>query len=267
MQADSLNRRGDVRRLRETESFSGAGAKKTRLMASLVQDGQGLREAQALRHDVFQAEYGVAFDSADGLDQDAFDPYCRHLVVRETEHGRVVATTRLLSAEQALHAGGFYSEAEFDLQHLKRALAGPVLEIGRTCVHPDYRQGSAITMLWSALAELLVRERYAYLIGCASIGLADGGALHASLMPRLLQEHLVEPAFRVQPRMTVPEAQAGGVTMPTPPLLKAYMRMGAQVCGPACWDPAFDCADVFILLDVSKLAGKYAHRFIDKVAC
>ncbi len=268
MQADSLNRAGEGRRLRGPEEASGAAAgRRSRLVAGLVDSDELLRQAQALRHDIFQAEYGVVFDSADGLDQDAFDAHCRHLVVREAESGRVVATTRLLSSEQAVIAGGYYSEAEFDLQSLKAVLTGPVLEIGRTCVHPDYRQGSAITLLWSALAELLVRDGYAYLMGCASIGLSDGGALYASLMPRLLQEHLVDPAYRVQPRLPVPEQATGAVSMATPPLLKAYMRMGAQICGPACWDPAFDCADIFVLLDVSKLVGKYASRFIDRVAC
>lgn len=237
---------------------------KSRLFAEFALTPEAIREAQRLRYEVFQAEYGVAFDTDDGLDQDEFDAYCYHLLVREQSSGRVIAYTRLLSGENAGKAGGFYSEHEFDLQGLKSHLNGRVLEVGRTCVHPDFRSGAAITVLWSALAEFLLAENYQYLLGCASISLLDGGVQFAALMPMLIEKHLCESRFRVMPRRGLHIDADAVVPMALPPLLKAYMRMGAEVCGEACWDPAFNCADVFVLLDVAKLSAKYAQKFMAK---
>lgn len=241
---------------------------KPRLVAEFALTSDVVREAQRLRHDVFKAEYGAVFDTDDGLDQDEFDAYCYHLLVRDHSTGRIAAYTRLLSGENAERAGGFYSEHEFDLSRLKSSLNGRILEIGRTCVHPDFRSGAAITVLWSALAEFLIAENYQFLLGCASVVLTDGGEQFGRLMPELRNRHLVDEPFRVQPRrgLMVEEQNGEAQVVAMPPLLKAYMRMGAQVCGEACWDPAFNCADVFVLLDVAKLSAKYASKFMGRVA-
>ncbi len=235
-----------------------------RLVAELADNARSVREAQSLRHDVFQAEYGVVFDSHDGLDRDTFDKHCRHLLVRDPNTGRVIATTRLLSGERAERAGGYYSELEFDMDNLKKSLSGRVLEIGRTCVHPDFRSGAAITVLWTALAELLLRENYTFLLGCASITLVDGGAQFAGIMQRLRANHMAPDNLRVTPRLAVTESNMVEDQPTMPPLLRSYMRMGAQICGEACWDPSFHCADVFVLLEVAKLSGKYANRFMGR---
>jgi putative hemolysin len=235
---------------------------KPRLEARFVRREHELREAQHLRAQVFGAEYGVRFDDAEGLDRDAFDAYCEHINVYDTANHLLVATTRLLTGEQARQAGSFYSAHEFDMTALDR-LPGRVLEIGRTCVHPDYRSGAAITVLWSALSDYLVRQDFSYLLGCASISLRDGGHNFAAIMPELREAHLVEPALRVVPRRSVlvdavPVAGAASL----PPLLKAYLRMGCRIGGEACWDPEFQCADVFVLLDVAAMSARYAQRFL-----
>ncbi len=239
-----------------------------RLVAEVADSVYAVREAQALRHDVFREEYGVIFDTHEGVDHDEFDAWCRHLLVREQETGRVIATTRLLSDYSAALAGGFYSGIEFDLKGLLGVLQGPVLEIGRTCVHPEFRSGAAITTLWSALADLLVTERYAYLMGCASISLQDGGAQYQAIMQRLRENHWTDSGYRVYPLNRVPATEINGadVSPMMPPLLRTYMRMGAVVCGEACWDPAFNCADVFVLLDVARLDARYASRFFGRTS-
>jgi putative hemolysin len=118
---------------------------------------------------VFSQAYGVQFDHPHGLDVDDYDPFCLHLNVYDTVQGCLIATTRLLTVENSRLTNGFYSEQEFDLSPLLPNLQGRVLEVGRTCVHQDYRSGAAITVLWTALAEYLLAEDFAYLIGCASI--------------------------------------------------------------------------------------------------
>ncbi|MCD6060866.1 MAG: family N-acetyltransferase [Moraxellaceae bacterium] len=235
-----------------------ARSNKPRLEARFVRHQQELREAQRLRADVFGAEYGARFD---GLDHDHFDAYCDHLNVYDTANDLLVATTRLLTSERARLAGSFYSAHEFDMTALQQ-LPGRLLEIGRTCVHPDYRSGAAITVLWSSLADYLMRQDFSYLLGCASISLRDGGHNFAAIMPELREKHLVEPALRVVPRRAVSSDTPAAIPASLPPLLKAYLRMGCKIGGEACWDPEFQCADVFVLLDVATLSARYAQRFL-----
>lgn len=235
---------------------------KPRLEARFVRNAGELQEAQRLRARVFGEEYGVRFPDPEGLDRDDFDACCDHLNVYDRANHLLVATTRLLPGERARLAGSFYSAHEFEMTALE-ALPGRVLEIGRTCVHPDYRSGAAIAVLWSALADYLLRQDFSYLLGCASISLRDGGHNFAAIMPELRERHLVEPALRVVPRRSVPEAACPGAGPASlPPLLKAYLRMGCRIGGEACWDPEFHCADVLVLLDVAAMSARYAQRFL-----
>lgn len=231
---------------------------KPRLEARFATDNGMVMAAQRLRAEIFGAEYGVAFD---GLDVDAYDDYCLHLNVYDVANDLLIATTRLLSGEQAERAGGFYSAQEFDLGALKN-FSGRILEVGRTCVHPDYRSGAAITVLWSALSDYLMREGFNLLIGCASISLADGGTTLASVMPTLREKHFVGDELRVSPSREIRLSAVGTGAVSVPPLLKAYLRMGCKIGGEACWDPEFNCADVFIFMDVQAMAGRYAQRFL-----
>lgn len=234
---------------------------KPRLEARFVRDNCELKEAQALRAAVFGAEYGVRFDDPEGLDRDRFDDFCDHINVYDVANGILIATTRLLCSEQAARAGGFYSAGEFDLDALAH-LPGRVLELGRTCVHPDYRSGAAITVLWSALADYLLRNEFSYLVGCASISLRDGGQNFAAIMPELRERYLVEGSLRVTPRRQLDIESRDAAVAAMPPLLRAYLRMGCRIGGEACWDPDFNCADVFVILDVAMLSGRYAQRFL-----
>ena len=235
---------------------------KPRLEARFVRAAVELRDAQRLRAQVFSAEFGVVFDDPEGLDRDHFDGFCDHINVYDTANDLLVATTRLLTREKARLAGSFYSAHEFDMTALD-GLEGRVLEIGRTCVHPDYRSGGAITVLWSALSDYLTGQDFSYLLGCASISLRDGGHNFAAIMPELRERYFVEPALRVVPRrgVLVEEASAGS-SASLPPLLKAYLRMGCRIGGEACWDPEFQCADVFVLLDVAAMSARYAQRLL-----
>ncbi|MGB1580427.1 MAG: GNAT family N-acetyltransferase [Nevskiales bacterium] len=233
-----------------------------RFKCELAHGPRDVLASQRLRYKVFAREMGARVKGRIvRLDRDRYDRHCRHLLVRDMATNKVVASTRILDEVAARRAGGFYSQAEFDLGALNR-LPGRVLEVGRTCVHPDYRSGAVIAVLWSKLAELILEEGYDYLIGCASIGIeGDGGNVEA-IMRRAREKHMSDDAMRVIPRVTLqPPAQ---VPPPgrMPPLLKAYFSLGAQVCGEPFRDDDFGVADVFVLLDVAELSPRYQRRFL-----
>lgn len=237
-----------------------------RLYADVITTIEDIRMAQRLRYDTFCDEYGVTLPvngywQGEPIDVDEFDEHCIHFVVRETITGDIVGYTRALPCEQAKIVGDFYSSHEFDLDAVKR-LPGKFLEIGRTCIRKDYRNGATIAVLWGKLAQHLLQNGYNYLFGCASISLADGGTQYASIMSVIRSKHLSDVETRVIPKLPIDGVTSEGVSAMFPPLLKAYTRMGAKICGEACWDPDFNVADVFVLLDTAHLNGRYAKHFL-----
>ena len=232
-----------------------------RLQAEYLISPHALREAQALRYFVFTQEFDARLHASEpGLDTDEFDAHCTHIGVRDLDSGMLVATTRLLDYRAARRLGHFYSEKEFSLDGLPH-VAAKMLEIGRTCVHPDYRNGAPIAILWSELAEILNDGDYQYLMGCASIPMRDGGIQARAVMQRL-QDRLCHRWLRAEPKNPLPALELpSNLTAEVPPLLKAYMRLGARICGEPCWDPDFQVADVFILLKRDELCPRYARHF------
>lgn len=233
-----------------------------RLQAERLQGPAALREAQALRYRVFSAEFDAKLNGAElGLDMDDYDIHCRHIGVRDLNSGELVATTRLLDHQAAAGLGRYYSEEEFALHGLAK-LEGPVLEIGRTCVDVAYRNGATIAVLWGELAEVLNEGGYRYLMGCASISMQDGGIQAHAVMQRLRERYLCTEHLRAEPKHPLPQLDLpGNVIAEMPPLLKAYMRLGAKICGEPCWDKDFQVADVFILLKRDELCPRYARHF------
>lgn len=234
------------------------------LYFSLARSPVEVREAQALRYKVFAEEMGAHLPGTEQLDRDGFDPFCDHLLVRDRETGKVVGTYRILSPEMANEAGGYYSAGEFDLSRLEPLLDRTV-EVGRACVHPDYRTGSTIALLWAGLARYMILNRYDYLIGCASVSMADGGHIAASLYNRLKNDYLAPAEYRVFPRCPLPlGALQSDIEAPCPALVKGYLRLGAYVCGEPAWDPAFNTADLLVMLPVSRINRRYAEHFLKR---
>lgn len=234
-----------------------------RFAVSFATTAAEILESQQLRYRIFAGELGAQIDGGDELaDRDEYDAYCRHLIVRETASGRMVACTRILTDDQAARAGGFYSGSEFDLSMID-SLPGRVMEIGRTCVDLEFRSGAVIATLWQGLAAFFTQHGFDYLFGCASIGLEDGGAQAHSIL-RQVQDKYMAPGYqRVRPHYPLPlpdgtPAQKAKM----PPLLKAYVSLGAKACGDAYWDRDFNCADVFMLLNVSDICPRYARHFL-----
>lgn len=235
----------------------------TRLAVSLARRHGDVEAAQRLRYRVFVDEMGARVDSPQpGIESDRFDPFCQHLIVRDRASDQVVGCYRILTDEGARDAGGFYSQTEFDLTRIL-ALPGRFMEVGRTCVHPDYRNGSTLALLWRGLTRFMYSHGYDHMIGCASVPL-HGGTGYALAVYRALIKHYQGPeGCRVYPKMRLPHASANTVTFAeAPPLLRAYLRAGARICGEPAWDPFFGVADLFLLLRRQDIRGRYARHFL-----
>jgi putative hemolysin len=175
----------------------------------------------------------------------------------------VVGAYRILPPEAAKRIGGYYSEQEFDLARLD-VLRPRMAELGRSCVHRDHRNGAVIARLWAGLAGYMTRYGYEHIIGCAHIGMSDGGHNAASVYRQLAVHHLSPIGWRVTPHYRLPvESLDRGVSALQPPLLKGYTRLGAMVCGEPAWDPDFNTADLLMLLPMSRLNRDDARRLTD----
>jgi len=232
------------------------------LAVGLARTTDEVEQIQRLRYTVFTEDMGAVFpDAHDGIEQDRFDPWCEHLMVRELDTGRVVGTYRILTPEKAREAGGYYSESEFDLSGLG-SLRDQLVEVGRSCTHADHRNGAVIMLLWSGLAEFLRRGGYRYLLGCASVSLRDDGVTAAEVW-RNVSKHLQDPALpRVKPLHRYPVERLNS-TLPArvPPLIKGYLKLGARVCGEPAWDPDFNAADFPVLLTMDGMDERYRRHF------
>ncbi|CAL9622653.1 GNAT family N-acetyltransferase [Streptomyces sp. enrichment culture] len=239
----------------------------TRYTVSLARDEEEVRAAQRLRHDVFAGEMGALLSSPQpGLDIDPFDAYCDHLLVREEATGEVVGTYRLLPPERAEVAGRLYSEGEFDLAPLDAIRPG-LVEVGRSCVHPDHRDGAVIGLIWAGIARYMVDGGHEWLAGCCSVPLADGGALAAATWDRVRAKHLAPPEFRVRPlRPWAPREGAPRQRRELPPLLRGYLRLGAWVCGEPALDADFGVADLYVLLSMRRVDPRYLKHFLSLAA-
>lgn len=227
-----------------------------------------VREAQRLRYDVFAHEMGARLRTPlAGHDIDLFDDFCEHLLVREESTHRVIGTYRVLTPAQAKRLGGTYTDGEFDLTRL-RSLRARMVELGRSCVHADHRQGGVILALWGALGDFMHRNQLDTMVGCASIPMsAQGGVasgdVAASIWRRVAAQHMAPIQYQVQPRLPLPVDELDGSLEVEPPaLIRGYLRMGARVLGAPAWDPDFNTADLPMLLRIQDLPARYRRHFL-----
>ncbi|MDX3632031.1 GNAT family N-acetyltransferase [Streptomyces europaeiscabiei] len=237
-----------------------------RYTVTLARSEEDVRAAQRLRHDVFAGEMGaLPAGPQPGLDVDPFDAYCDHLLVRETLTGQVVGTYRLLPPERAAVAGRLYSEGEFDLTRIDAIRPG-LVEVGRSCVHTDHRDGAVIGLIWAGIARYMLDRGHEWLAGCCSIPLADGGALAAAAWDRVRDKHLAPQEYRVRPLLPwIPKGEVPAGRTELPPLLRGYLRLGAWVCGEPAYDPDFGVADMYVLLSMRRVDARYLRHFLSLV--
>ncbi|MFG2634535.1 GNAT family N-acetyltransferase [Streptomyces sp. NPDC048362] len=242
-------------------------------LLSLARDQDDVRAAQRLRHQVFAGELGARLLGPEpDLNTDAFDAYCDHLLIREAATGEVVSTYRLLPPERAEVAGRLYAEGEFDLGPLA-PIRPSLVEVGRSCVHPDHRDGAVIGLIWAGIARYMANRGHEWLAGCCSVPLADGGALATAAWERARARHLAPEEFRVRPLLPWvpdPAATAGPTAAASrrpelPALLRGYLRLDAWVCGEPAYDPGFGVADLYVLLSMGRVDPRYLRHFLSLV--
>ena len=237
------------------------------LEVSWARHNDEVRQAQRLRFNVFAQEMGARLATTiPGHDVDLFDNYCEHLLVRDALTREVVGTYRLLTPAQARRVGSTYSDLEFDLTRL-RSLRERMVELGRSCVHPDYRHGGVIMALWGALAEFMVRNKLDTMIGCASIPMLHNGMVSgdvaASIWQQLQVTHLAPIEHHVHPRLPLPvDRLDGSLDVEPPALIKGYLRLGAKVLGAPAWDPDFNSADLPMMMRIADLPARYRKHFL-----
>jgi len=238
----------------------------------LARDPAGIAAAQRLRYEVFIEELGgdgAQVDHAARLERDRFDDVAAHLLLIDRAAGdRVAGTYRLLDGAAAEAAGGFYSASEYDLAPL---LSGGrrLLELGRSCLHSDYRGTAGMYHLWSALAEHVRQTGVEVLFGTASFHGTDVAALSQPLA-YLHHHHLAPEALRVRARP--PEAVSldliakdridrRAALLQVPALIKAYLRLGGAI-GEGGWiDRAFNTVDVCLVLDTARMNDRTARLY------
>jgi putative hemolysin len=233
----------------------------------VAKEGDEVRAAQRLRHQVFAEEMGASLRSlVAGTDVDRFDEFCDHLVVRDDRTDQIVGTYRMLPPERAVEAGGLYADTEFDLSRLAELRPG-LVETGRSCVHADHRNGAVVSLVWAGIARYMHLCGHRWLAGCASVPLIENGALAAGVWDIVRDKHLAPEEYRVRPHHPW---NADGVARPSqsalPALLKGYLRLGAWVCGAPAHDPDFGVADLFVLLKLDRIDDRYLKFFLGDFA-
>lgn len=235
------------------------------LRAEITNDPQLILKAQQLRYRVFAEGMGAKLKSDDlCIDNDEFDHFCEHLVVVDNDNESVVGYSRILNNHTAAQAGSYYTESEFDLSKLLNP-QHQMMEVGRTCVDSNYRSGAVIGLIWSRIGQYINERNIDFLMGCASIPFSvnDGGAKALAAVRFLLENFSVPESQYVTPFNPLPQLHVNlEGKQYLPPLLKAYLRIGAKVGGHAHWDKDFNVADVVMLLDVKEINQRYLRHFL-----
>jgi putative hemolysin len=222
-----------------------------------------VRKCQLLRYLVFNQELGEGLDASakTGLDRDSFDLICDHLMVRDAAKDMVVGTYRLQSGYRAKGNLGYYSEQFFDFAPFE-TVRGELLELGRACVHPEYRNTIVLQLLWKGIAEYAHRAGARYLVGCSSLTTQDQDEATA-LYDVLRDNHLARREFRTrpQPHCICVSSKAPARVPRVPRLFRAYLDISGRICGPPAIDREFKTIDFLTLVDLKELPERVRARF------
>jgi putative hemolysin len=267
--------------LKAYRSLATPTATRPRYGARLARSANEVRRAQQLRFEVFNLELGegLAESYATGLDIDPFDEFCDHLIVEELATNEIVGTYRLQTGQLAAANLGYYSEREFDFASYE-PFRCEMIELGRACVHAEHRNVNLLHLLWRSIACYAVERKARFLIGCSSISSqdpADGIAVYQNLQPYLVTHELrtyPRAEFRVvagvgdagfpyvRPHQATPGSPIPATTGASSRLLRAYLAIGARICGPPALDRDFGTIDFLTLLDLHSLPAIVRAHFL-----
>ena len=242
----------------------------------LAETMEEVAAAQALRYRIFYQEMSAtptAKMAAAKRDFDAFDEYCDHMVVFDSARGHgpeaIIGTYRVMRREAAKRCGRFYTAGEYDIANLL-AYPGEVLELGRSCIEADHRNGGTMQMLWRGITEYVLAYDVGLMFGCASLPGVEPEALTVPLS-YLYHHHLAPPALRAQ---ALPERYIAMNVIPSgeisprralhmlPPLIKGYLRLGGFVGDGAVVDREFGTTDVCVVVKTEWVTDRYLRHYL-----
>ncbi|WP_421091043.1 GNAT family N-acetyltransferase [Pseudochrobactrum sp. MP213Fo] len=248
------------------------------LIVRIADNPETIRIAQKLRYDVFYTELG-AQKSADTLleqrDADHYDAICDHLVVYDTaiaggEAEQLIGTYRLMRSDMVMPGHSFYSAGEYDINKLiSRKPDLQFLELGRSCVKPEYRSKRTVELLWQGIWSYCRNHKIEVMFGCASFHgtVPEAHALSLSFLQhncradaewdvRALDQHYrsmdMMPPEGINPKVAL---------FSMPPLIKGYLRLGAMIGDGAVVDHQFSTTDVLIVLPVERISSRYINYY------
>jgi len=238
----------------------------------LAQTKKEKEEAYQLRYEVFLNELGQGIQPlcAQKIETDIYDRWCDHLIVVDKSNNMTVGTYRLLPGRNAYTGAGFYSEKIFDIDKIK-GLGKDIAEVGRSCVHKDYREGLIISLLWKGIADYIKTNNTRYLFGSVRLYTTDPGEI-TEIFGMIKEKYYSAQHLRVVPKKESvfeglnpqPEAASGKETfLKLPALLKGYLRLGMKVCGEPAWDRHLESVVFFIMLDVNEMTPSYRTHFFE----
>ncbi len=243
----------------------------TKFELRLAQSRADLHAAQRLRYEVFIQELGgdgPLVDHDARLERDQFDEFFDHLLLidktqPEGSSKHVVGVYRLLRGDMAEKAGRFYSEDEYDLSAIKSS-GRRLMELGRSCVHPDYRGSRAMYLLWNGLGAYVLEHEIEVMFGVASFHGTDINAIreplaclhHFHLAPEEVRARVLEPHFQTMDLLPADRIDRRAAARAMPTLIKAYLRLGGYVGEGAFIDHSFNTTDVFLLMDTQNISEK-----------
>jgi putative hemolysin len=233
--------------------------------AFLASSKADLKAAFQLRFKVFNLELNEGLERAyqTGEDTDEFDRFCDHILVADDRTGEVVGTYRLQTGMAAGRHIGYYSEREFDFAPY-RILRDELVELGRACIHPDHRKYEVLMLLWKAITHYAVDNKARYLIGCSSLTSQcprEGSAVYQRLKPTLVAEELrtmPSEAYAFELAKDLDEVKGR-----PPKLLRTYLALGANICGPPAFDREFKTIDFLTLMDLHNLTPAIRARLLE----
>jgi len=228
---------------------------------------QEVRAALRLRFEVFNLEMneGLRSSHESGLDEDEFDAVCDHLLILEENSGVIVGTYRMQSGAMAARNLGYYSAREFDFAPFE-SIRGSLIELGRACVHRDHRSIIVISMLWKEIVRYVLKNNARYMIGCSSLTSQDPALGHAMYRKFERDGALADPSFLTKPlpQFALPLAEPLEPCPPPPKLLRAYLGVGARICGEPAIDREFGTIDFLTMLDCHHGSPIATKRFLER---
>jgi putative hemolysin len=230
---------------------------------SLARTQDQVRQAQGLRFEVFNIELNEGLEQSfeTGLDVDQFDAVCDHLLVEHLPSRQVVGTYRLQTGTNAAAHHGYYSEQEFEFSKFEGTRT-EIIELGRACVQREHRNLVVLGLLWKGIADYARLHGGRYLLGCSSLTSQDP-RVGAAAYTELCRHHLAPVQYLTKPlpAFDCPLEELAAESPKIPKLLRAYLTIGAKICGPPALDSEFKTIDFLTLVDLHRLPAGVRNRF------